>query len=221
VKPTLRSHNSTAAERREALIEAAITEFALKGLHGTAIEDIARRVGISQPYVFRLFGTKKDLFIAASDRVYDRIVALFTDAAGTGDGDVLKSMALGYFQLLSHREELLMLLQMFAAAGDPEVQRAVGARYQELFDRVQEAARTGPDEVRAFFAQGMLITVVAALDLPRVLGYASWEVFNQECARLGIRGRWHDHLLAHRQHAAEPRPADVAGTVDATNARES
>jgi AcrR family transcriptional regulator len=62
----------TAAERREAVLEAASAEFALRGLHGASTDAIARRAGISQPYLFRLFGSKKELFIAVVDRCYDR-----------------------------------------------------------------------------------------------------------------------------------------------------
>jgi AcrR family transcriptional regulator len=186
MEPSSRAHNRTAAERRDMVVEAAIAEFAQKGLHGTATEDIARRAGISQPYIFRLFGTKKDLFIAAADRVYDRITALFQEAAASAESAPLEAMGHAYIQLLARREELLMLLQMFAAAADPDVRAAVGARYLQLFERAQEVARVDAEEARAFFAHGMLLTVVAALDLPGVLGFADWSAFAQECARRGI-----------------------------------
>jgi AcrR family transcriptional regulator len=58
----------TAADRREAVLEVALVEFAAHGYEGASTEEIARRVGISQPYVFRLFGTKKDLFKAPVGR---------------------------------------------------------------------------------------------------------------------------------------------------------
>ena len=55
---------STAQERRAELLAAALSEFAIGGLHGTSTEAIAKRAGISHAYLFRLFGTKKQLFIA-------------------------------------------------------------------------------------------------------------------------------------------------------------
>src|SRR5689334_13924655 len=107
-----RTRNSTAAKRRETVLDAAIVEFAQKGLHGTATEDIARRAGISQPYIFRLFGTKKDLFIAAAHRICDRVSAIFAAAASAeGPGTALDRMGAAYITLLSNRVELLMLLQ--------------------------------------------------------------------------------------------------------------
>ena len=76
-----------AAERRDALIDAAMHEFAHGGLHGTPVDRIARRVGVAQPYVFSLFPTKRDLFIAAVERCFDRTMQMFTEAAEAYDPD--------------------------------------------------------------------------------------------------------------------------------------
>ena len=48
---------------------------------------------------------------------------------------------------------------------DPEVRAHVRARYGDVVSRVAELGDAGPDEVRSFFATGMLLNVVAALDL--------------------------------------------------------
>src|ERR1700745_4157277 len=70
-----------AAERRDALIEAAVHEFAHGGLHGTPVDRIARRVGVAQPYVFSLFPSKRDLFLAAVERGFEQTMATFTRVA--------------------------------------------------------------------------------------------------------------------------------------------
>ena len=181
-----RSHNQTAAERRDAVLDAAITEFAQKGLHGTATEDIARRAGISQPYIFRLFGTKKDLFLAAADRVYERIHARF-EAAAPEPPDPLTSMGRSYAHLLNDREELLMLLHSIAASDDPEVGARVRARFGALYERVKAIAGVDDAEARAFFAKGMLLTVLAAIDLPDILGVSSWGAFNDDVCQALMR----------------------------------
>src|SRR5271155_4255015 len=90
-----------AAERRDALIEAAIHEFAQGGLHGTPVDRIARRVGVAQPYVFSLFGSKRDLFIAAVERCFGMTIEMFARVAADYDPatapedqpDVLMAMA--------------------------------------------------------------------------------------------------------------------------------
>ena len=70
-----------AAERRDALIDAAVIEFGHSGLHGTPVDRIARRVGVAQPYVFSLFGNKRDLFLAAVTRSFERFGQTFALAA--------------------------------------------------------------------------------------------------------------------------------------------
>ena len=82
----------TAGERREEILEAAISEFSARGLRGASVEDLATRVGVSQPYVYRLFGTKKDLFLAATGRVCDRVQEAFRQAAEANPGNTLEAM---------------------------------------------------------------------------------------------------------------------------------
>jgi AcrR family transcriptional regulator len=179
-----RTRNSTAAERRETVLNAAIIEFAHKGLHGTTTEDIARRAGISQPYVFRLFGTKKDLFIAAANRICDRVGAIFAGAASSGGtGTTLDRMGSGFTTLLSNRVELLMLLQTFAGTADAEVQAAIQPRMLALFADVRRLSGEDDEAVGAFMAQGMWLTVLAACDLPQLLGADSWADFMEKKAR--------------------------------------
>jgi len=76
----------TAEERRAAVLEAANVEFALRGLHGASTDAIARRAGISQPYLFRLFGSKKELFIAVLEACFARTLEDFRGAASGKSG---------------------------------------------------------------------------------------------------------------------------------------
>jgi AcrR family transcriptional regulator len=165
----------TAGERRETIVEAAVAEFARTGLHGTSTEAIAARAGISQPYLFRLFGTKKDLFLACLARCYERLGAIFAAAAhGAGEGEALGAMGAAYAELLADREMLLMQMQMYAACEDPEVRRAASRGYAELWQLVQRLSGAPEEELRAFFATGMLLNVAAAMDLPAIAGPARW-----------------------------------------------
>jgi AcrR family transcriptional regulator len=159
---------SSAEERREEILAAAIQEFAKFGLYGTSVDAIAERVGISQPYIFRLFGTKKELFIAAALQVCGRIQQAFGDAVKASPDRPLEAMGHAYVPLLSSRAELLVLLHAFAASEDPEVKAAVGARYEELWDFVAKASGAKRIQVRDFFADGMGMTVGAALGLSRL-----------------------------------------------------
>src|SRR5438128_3588241 len=103
-----RRGRTPAAQRREELIAAAVHEFAHGGLHGTPVERIARRVGVAQPYVFSLFASKRELFLAALDRSFHRVADTFTAAAAAFEQgrapekceDALEAMGLAYKQLL-------------------------------------------------------------------------------------------------------------------------
>jgi AcrR family transcriptional regulator len=161
----------SAEVRRDEIVEAAMKEFAYGGLHGTSTEKIAERAGISQPYLFRLFGTKKDLFIASSQRCFARVLASFQEAAEGKTGlEAKQAMGGAYDQLLADREMLLGQLQMYAACSDPEIRDATRAGFAELFRYVEDATGQSAAEIRDFFAMGMLMNVAAAMDLPQICG---------------------------------------------------
>jgi AcrR family transcriptional regulator len=162
----------SADERREAVLEAAMREFALGGLHGTSAEVIAARAGISQPYLFRLFGTKRELFLAVVDRVFDRMLRALQDAVE--DGATLASLNRSYAAILSDREALLAQIQVFAACSDDEIRFRVRRRFAECYRCVENALDASEDEVRAFFANGMLQTVAAAMRLDELAGREPW-----------------------------------------------
>ncbi len=160
-----------ADERRETIIEAAIEEFARYGLHGSSTERIARQAGISQPYIFKLFGTKKELFLTSALRVCDRVQNTFQDAVIENPGDPLEAMGMAYVGLLERRDELLVLLHSFAASADDEIRTVVRKRYAELHTFVKETSHAPDVAVSAFFAQGMLMTIAVAIDLPDLIPF--------------------------------------------------
>jgi AcrR family transcriptional regulator len=170
--PSATSPRQTADERRAAIIAAAVPEFAVGGLHGTSTEAIARRAGISQPYLFRLFGTKKQLFLAVIEECFRRTRATFGEAAARAErGRELQALGAAYVRSLE-RDNLLSQLQAYAACADDDVRDAVRAGYQDLVAYVSSLTGAEHDEVARFFATGMLINVVAAMDLME--DEASW-----------------------------------------------
>ena len=161
------STRMTASERRTAVLAAAITEFARSGYSGTSTESIATRAGISQPYLFRLFGTKKELFIATYELVSDRIIAAMT-RAGTGlEGqEAQEAMGVAYGELLQDPELLQVQLHGFAAApGDPEIAATCRRTFEVLWHLVHERTGISDDDIRMFFAMGMMMNVMSAIDL--------------------------------------------------------
>jgi AcrR family transcriptional regulator len=157
----------SASERREQVLNAALAEFAARGLAGTSTEDVARRAGISQPYLFRLFPTKKGLFLALVQRCFERIAEVFTTAAGDRTGeDALMAMGDAYHQLLADRTLLLLQLHAYAACDDLDIRAATRAGFKELWLLVERLSGVPYERIVSFFAVGMLMNVAAAMDLP-------------------------------------------------------
>ena len=161
-----------AAERREELITAAVHEFAHGGLHGTPVERIARRVGVAQPYVFSLFASKRELFLAALDRGFEAVADTFRRAAADyreerapeGCEDALQAMGLAYRELLaSDRDYLMLQHQSYAACDDELVCARVRRRYAELIELAQELSGADTERLNEFFWRGMALNVAAAL----------------------------------------------------------
>lgn len=157
----------TAEQRREAVLAAARSAFARGGLDGTSTEEIAAAAGISQPYLFRLFGTKKKLFLATVDRCLADTLELFRDAAGEARGEqALRAMGEAYAATVTDdRTQLLMQMQAYAACDDRDVRETVRSGYGTLHLFVETVSGESEARVARFFAFGMLLNVIAAMDL--------------------------------------------------------
>ena len=166
----------SAEERREEIVAIAIGQFALSGYRGTSTEAIARDAGISQPYLFRLFKTKRDLFIACYDVAHDRILATFRGAAdGAPPGEALKAMGHAYVhELLADRTGLLFQMQAYAACSDAVIQSRVRDCYGTVVKEVTRLSGAAPEDVWQFFSHGMLLNVIASLDLPAIADQEPW-----------------------------------------------
>jgi AcrR family transcriptional regulator len=156
----------TSAERRAQILGIAAEEFARTGLHGTSAETIARRADISQPYIYRLFGTKKELFRQVVADAFAGMTAGMAAAAGDLRGaPSLVVMGDEYRRLLADRTRLLLQMQGFAACDDPEVRETVQAAFETLWNTVTEITGLDPARVKIFMAIGMLLNDVAAMDV--------------------------------------------------------
>ena len=156
----------SAEERRESVLDAAFAEFAERGLDGASTEAIAEKAGISQPYVFRLFGTKKELFKAVVTRCFRQTLEVFQRAAeGKRGEEALEAMGQAYVQLLADRVRLRGQMQAYAACDDPEIREVVRVGYGDLVAYVERVADAPPERISRFFATGMLLNVISSMDL--------------------------------------------------------
>ena len=161
------AERKTAEERREEILEAALVEFAAHGLYGGSTEEIARAVGISQPYVFRLFGTKKELFTATIERCMRGTLEMMQSAAaGLKGEEALHAIGEAYAERLATDPTYLhSQMQAYAACDDPAIRTVVRNGYRELVDYVERVSGLPPERVSHFFAKGMLLNVIASMDL--------------------------------------------------------
>lgn len=155
----------TAEERRADVLRVAVAEFARTGFQGTSTEDVARAAGISQPYLFKMFPTKKALFIALVEQGFARVRQAFVDAAGDATGDeALDRMGDSYGELLRDRDELLLQLQAYAACDDSDIGEVTRREFGKLWREVQRLSGRDDERLQQFFAMGMLMNVLAAMD---------------------------------------------------------
>jgi AcrR family transcriptional regulator len=171
----------SAEERREEILAVAIEQFGRGGYHGTSTEAIAKEAGISQPYLFRLFHTKKELFLACDDLACEKIVDAFRRAADAAEpGHKLEAMGAAYAtELLPDRHALFMLMQGYVAVSDPDIRDHVRRKYGEVISVVSELSGAPADEVWRFFAYGMHLNIITAMDLGALAGenpvVATWQ----------------------------------------------
>jgi AcrR family transcriptional regulator len=161
------TERKSAEERRQDVLDAALDVFAEHGLSGASTDEIARKAGISQPYLFRLFHTKKELFLASAERCLGETLETFQRAAAGKTGEeALRSMGRAYGELIrSNPNRLRGQMQMYAACDDPDVCAVVRKGYGALVEYVQRATSVDDRTLSEFFARGMLINVVASMDL--------------------------------------------------------
>jgi AcrR family transcriptional regulator len=188
----------SAAERRDALVSAAVYEFAQGGLTGTPVDRIARAVGVAQPYVFSLFPTKRDLFLAAVERSFEHTAKLFERAAAEYDAgraprdaaDKLQAMAWAYHEMLESegdRAWLMIQHQAFAACYDDEVRARVRDLFADLILRVQLLSGADAERIDEFLRYGMSLNVAAAIGVEALSIDSDWIAARRKATTAGRR----------------------------------
>ncbi|WTW96911.1 TetR/AcrR family transcriptional regulator [Streptomycetaceae bacterium NBC_01309] len=195
----------SADERRSAVIRAALAEFAKGGFHGTSTSTIANQVGVSQPYLFRLFDDKKSLFLATVEYGFQRVEQTFSGVTqGLRGPEAIHAMAHAYQDLLDEDSDLLRIqLQAYVAAHDSELRPHIRKFWDSLDSLVREITGSDAEVMTTFFARGMLCNVIAAIDLPRERYFGDF---------LSEDGRLVQCELCESTASATPAPATPSAT---------
>lgn len=163
---------STADVRRAAVVSHAVEVFAGRGFHGTPVTAVAEAAGISQAYVFRLFPSKLELFVAALDHCYAQVRAELSAAAsrvaGGSADDVLAAMGNAYAGLVDERDLLMLQVHAHSASDVPEIRTAIRRGYGSVVEHARSLSDGDDDGIRRFVALGQLCHLVVAADLAGV-----------------------------------------------------
>jgi AcrR family transcriptional regulator len=157
--------------RRCAVTRSAIKVFARSGYTTSPVTQVAKHAGISSAYVMKLFPRKVELFVAAIDACYERIVETLESAAAEAESEdtaqILDLMATRYAELIADRDLLLLQVQALAATQTPEVQDAVQRGIGRITSLAASRAGADPEQIQNFLARGQLchlLTAVGAFD---------------------------------------------------------
>ncbi len=158
---------STAEARRAAVLEAAVGVFGQRGYYGSTTAQVATAAGISQPYIYRLFSDKQELFVAVVDYVSQEMIdALQTgvDAVPGGQpAEVLAAMETAYRRLTEDRGLVMLLMQANCAAGEPVIRDALRACYAKQVEFFRTSSGASDAEIRQLFGLNLLANVMTAL----------------------------------------------------------
>ena len=164
----------SAEERREMVLEAAIIEFGKHGLHGASTIAIAKEVGVSEPYLYRLFKTKKELFIASAERAFAKVNQSLVEAATAHPEDKFGAMARAFDDFLEQRHELLFSIQIIASSADSEVQQTAQRLIREHYFLLVKLTGADPLSIQHFMARGWQLVLFTAIDLPALAEKEAW-----------------------------------------------
>jgi AcrR family transcriptional regulator len=139
-----------AAERRQHLVETAIRLFTEGSYRGTTTAEIARAAGVSEPILYRHFASKRDLYLAALEHVWEKTRQAWerqldqaTDACAA-----VEAIGKGHLTVRSPKLQLaeLWVQALSEASEDPDLRRHLRRHMREVHDFVAELVRRGQAE---------------------------------------------------------------------------
>lgn len=159
--------------RKEDILEAGLEVFAESGYYNTTTAHIAERAGISQPYVFRFFKTKEELFAAALDRAYERILQAFKNMESTPEKLVTKMIEVYENLSVSNPNEIALQVIGLSVTEDSiknSTKSGLSSIRNYTLERFQSAEIANADrEVTTFLARGILCNISFFIDLPELI----------------------------------------------------
>ncbi|UOQ83514.1 TetR/AcrR family transcriptional regulator [Gracilibacillus salinarum] len=164
---------SSKENRKEEILEAGLEVFAKRGYYNTTTAHIAEKAGISQPYVFRFFKTKEELFIAALERAFERILQTFKNVDAAPE-QLVEEMIAAYEELSALYPNEIALQVIGISVTENAVRSATKKGLSSIqsytVDRFKAAGIENVErEVTTFLARGILCNISYFIDLPELI----------------------------------------------------
>jgi AcrR family transcriptional regulator len=134
----------TSDERRQAVLEAACRVFSRSSYRGATTAEIARESGISEPIVYRHFGSKRDLYIACLDMAWASFRTICEEAVAKDPEKCLGAISDAYMAKGAKIRVIDLWMQaMNEASEDKVIAAAVRKQIREVHDFFADVIRDG------------------------------------------------------------------------------
>ena len=115
--------SSTGPERREQILNVALSAFAKSGYHQTSMNDIADLLGVTKPVLYQYFDSKRALYIELLEHVgRDLVTHVTQEATSAGEDGREKTMRgmVAYFSWVSANHDAFTLIFESSSRVDEE-----------------------------------------------------------------------------------------------------
>jgi AcrR family transcriptional regulator len=141
----------TAQERRQAVLATACLVFTRSSFRGATTAEIAREAGISEPILYRHFGSKRDLYIACLDEAWRAFRAIAEEAIAADPNGCLGAIGDAYMAKQARIRMIDLWIQALTEASEDEViAAALRRQVREVHEFLAEVIRDG--QVRGVIA---------------------------------------------------------------------
>ncbi|HEU5372443.1 MAG TPA: TetR/AcrR family transcriptional regulator, partial [Gaiellaceae bacterium] len=138
------SKRLTAEARRQAVLDTACRVFSRSSYRGATTAEIAREAGISEPILYRHFGSKRDLYLACLDEAWRSFRATCEDAIAADPAKCLGAIADAYMAKGKKIRVIDLWIQALnEASGDKVIAAAVRKQIRDVHDFFADVIRDG------------------------------------------------------------------------------
>jgi AcrR family transcriptional regulator len=175
----------SAADRREAILDAAMEAFAKRGFHGTSIDDVAAAAGVSKALIYEHFSSKQNL--------HDTLISvqageLFRRLAAAADPELEAEQRLrdgvdAFLGFVEERREAWRAV--FRDAADPQLGEVVEHVQRQATAAIADLMLAGAEPQGAH----QDVEMVAQMLSGAVQALANWWYDHQEVPRAALVDR--------------------------------